>query len=314
LDNTNSDDFNGSTVDQNKWDYKPPWSSCHGSACLTTNSSNRKVENGLLKLIVQKQSCQCTDWDGTTHSKNYTSGAIFSKSLFHYGYFEIRCKLPELSSSYYTGKGFGPNFWMWPNPPDSYSNTPVSWSEIDIYEFDGETNKHTCNVHYEDTWTSHWSLRTNSQFDFDVNFNSYHTFACEWTPNYINFYFDDKLVRSTNTQYVNDLIPMNICVDINVPASNFGKNFVSNSLFPYTYEVDYVRMYSLKMDCNTVVNQSNFNFSNFDYAVKKSYTLSNTTVPQNTKVTLRATDYFELKGEFTVPYGSELILAPTACH
>jgi len=54
-----------------------------------------------------------------------------SKETFKYGYFEIRCKLPKPVSPK-TNKGKGPNFWLWA------SNSRVTWSEIDIFEFNGE--------------------------------------------------------------------------------------------------------------------------------------------------------------------------------
>lgn len=313
IDHFGSDEFNGTSIDVTKWDHQPPWSSCDGDACLTTDSENRKVENGILKLVVQRETCLCRDWDGKTHNKPFTSGAIFSKSTFRYGYFEIRCKIPELKNSSYTGRGFSPDFWMWPSL-DWHSTFPyIDWSEIDIFEIDAETNMHTCNVHYKDnSMSSKWIMRTDNNYDFTVDFNTYHTFGCEWTPWYINFYIDDRLIRSTNTQYSDNLIPMNLYINVGVPASNFGKNFVSNSLFPYTYEIDYVRVYTLKMDCSTVINQSNVNFSTFN-AVKKSITISNSAVPSNSKVTLRATDFVQINGEFTVPLGSEFAIVPTPC-
>lgn len=313
-----ADEFSGTTVDPAKWDHQPPWSSCHGQACLTTSTGNRNVSGGILNLIVKQENCNCTDWNATTHNKNYTSGAIFSRQPFKYGYFEIRCKIPELSGSAYTGKGFGPNFWLWPNHPDSYNNTPVDYSELDIFEFDAENNTHTCNIHYQEETSPKWTLRNANlsnvdPYDFQVNFSDFHKFGCEWTPGYINFYYDDKLIRSTSSQFADDLLPMNIWVDVNTPASNFGKDFVSNSLFPYKYEIDYVRVYNLKEDCATAIDQSNVNFTTFNYAVKKSITLSNSIIPFNTSVTLRANEYIQLKGEFVVPLGSELILAPTSC-
>lgn len=321
LDVINSDEFNGTTIDGTKWDFKRPWSSCHGMACLTTNSANRRIDNGILKLTVESELCQCYDWDNTPHNQNYSSGAIFSDELFRFGYFEIRAKLPKPPTYPFTHKGFGPNFWLFPNTSAAFQNYPsVEYSELDIYEFDAENNYHTCNVHYRESWFpfgSKYKLRDSSwtPYDFLVNFDTFHTFACEWTPNYINFYKNDTLIRSTNV-FVSNLIPMNICVDINVPATNFNKtfsNFPYITLFPYTYEIDYVRIYKIKMDCNTTIIQSNFNFSSFEYAVKKSFTLSNSTVPSNTKVTLRATNFLELKGTFIVPFGSELTLSPTPC-
>lgn len=319
-----SDDFIGSIVDASKWDYKVPWASCSNDACLSMNPENRSITNGILNLTVKKENCQCQFWDGTLYNKSYTMGAIFSKSTFKYGYFEILCKIPQLVGTSYTGKGFGPNFWLWPSAPDAYepTKTNVRESEIDFFEFDAETNKHTCNVHYRDISMAEnepWVLRqpdsnNNDPYDFNVDFSTYHKFGCEWSPNYISFYFDDKLVRTTDVEYASKLIPMNIFVDINIPAKNFVKDFASNSLFPYTYNVDYVKVYKLKMECSTEINQANLDFTNFNYSVKKSITISNSSVPANSKVTLRATDFILINGEFTVPLGSEFAAVPTPCY
>jgi beta-glucanase (GH16 family) len=316
------DNFNGSAVNTTDWNYAPPWSSCHGDAGLTTSSNNRKVEGGILKLMIRKETCQCTRWDGVVFNKNYSSGALYSTDLYKYGYFEIRCKIPELAGSSYTGRGLGPNFWFWPLPANSYdpSITDVRWSEIDIFEFDGEYNLHTCNVHYEDIYHDnggdgpYWSLRQDYLYDFQVDFSSYHKFGCEWTPNYISFYFDDKLIRTTYTEFANDLIPMNMIVDINIPA--FGKTPALNSLFPYTYEVDYVKVYKLTMDCTTDIPQSSFNYSTFDNKVKRNITIggSNGMVPNGESISLRATQSITLNDGFEVPVGSEFYANNCDCE
>ena len=169
------DNFNGTTLNTADWNYSPPWGNCHGSdVALTTDSEYRKVENGILKLTVKEENCQCQRWDGVTFNKNYKEGALYSSERYKYGYFEIRCKIPELSGSSYTAKGIGANFWFWPLPANSYdpSITDVRWSEIDIFEFDGEYNLHTCNVHYEDKYLNnngdgpYWSLRQDFMYDF----------------------------------------------------------------------------------------------------------------------------------------------------
>jgi len=52
-----------------------------------------------------------------------------------------------------------------------------------------------------------------------------------------------------------------------------------------------------------------------NYAVKKSISLSSTTtIPQNNKICLRATDFIELKNGFEVPLGAELYLDVTPCE
>lgn len=146
-----------------------------------------------------------------------------------------------------------------------------------------------------------------------MDFSDFHKFGCEWTSDYINFYFDDHLFQSVSNKFIEKLLPMNIRADINIPATGFSQYFVQNSLFPYTYEIDYIKVYKLKEDCEQEIVQSNVNFSTFDYSVKKSITISESTVPLNTSVTLRAKEYIQIKGEFIVPNGSELILAPAPC-
>jgi hypothetical protein len=80
--------------------------------------------------------------------------------------------------------------------------------------------------------------------------------------------------------------------------------------------VDYVKVYSLKYDCNTPVIINSFtDFINYDYKVKKSITLSgNITMPSNSNICLRATDYIELLPGFEVTLGAELYLDNTPCN
>lgn len=338
LDASKSDEFNGTVIDFNKWKHHPDWGTCwHDSKnkyYTNYSSDNYFIKDGVLTLKLEKEKCTCYHIDKQyiqetgslykTYNANYTQGALFSYGTYNYGYFEMRCILPNREIY----KGINPCFWLYEGKSNSEGKRE-EWHEIDIFEFNGYRDKHTCNVHYldksmipnyipkgkkEDDYR--WQLRHNDEpyYDFDVNFNSYHTFACEWTPDYINFYYDDKLVRSTNVSYCSKLKPMFMLITTEAFDGKFDdseNNVSQNFHFPYEWKIDYVRYYTPKMDCNKVVNQSNFNFSTFDYAVKKSITLKNTTVPQNSKYTLRATDYMELQGVFEIPLGSELTLMPT---
>lgn len=309
------DNFNGTSVNTAKWLFNPPNGSCDGDAHLTNHGGNHEFSNGIIKLVAKKENSVCRHWSGTTYNKPYTKGGLYSKEAFKYGYFEISCKIPEFTNSLYTGKGFSPCFWMWPHWENCYGGA-VSWSEIDFFEIDAEFNTHTCNVHYQDiTMSSKWVLKPwdNDIYNFNVNFSNFHKFSGEWTSKYINIYFDDKLVRTTNSEYVSKLIPMNIILGTATPAGNFQKDFVSNSLFPYKFEIDYVKIYHLKCsDKNIVVNEINFN--TYSYTVKKSITMSNaTTIPKGKDIFLRATDFIELKPGFEVPLGTTLFLATTPC-
>lgn len=327
-----SDEFNGTTINQEKWSSTPHWGTCEDKGKKnayrydeTPQASHFSLSNGVLTLKAIKEKCTCKDmdWDSNKYkyyNAYYSEGALFSKgNRFKYGYFEIRCKFPDA----YKFKGINPSFWLY----GKTSGDTNSWNEIDIYEFNGYRNIHTCNAYYRDYIMvanneypdndNRWILRSGDNktyYDFYVDFYKFHTFACEWTPEYINFYYDDKLVRRTESKYCGKLESMIMYVTMGIEDGKFGdseNNVSKNTKWPYSYQIDYIRYYNMKMDCKTVVNKSNFDFNKFNYAVKKSITLKNSSVPQNGKFTLRATDFIELQGEFTVPFGSELTIIPT---
>lgn len=128
----------------------------------------------------------------TAKAENYaghafTSGAIstgYSKFRYKYGYAEARVKMPG-------ARGSWTNFWMlsdgWP-------------PEFDVFEYplddvEGEGNqvyRFMTNIHYGDGQSSmgtHW--RSNLSADF-------HTYALDWRPWYVAWYYDDNYVRSLN--------------------------------------------------------------------------------------------------------------------
>ena len=86
----------------------------------------------------------------------------------------------------------------------------------------------------------------------------------------------------------------------------------SPSFTEYMY-VDYIKVHQLKCDKYTVVNEIS-NFNTYNYAVKKSITLSGaTTIPAGSNISLRATNFIELKNGFEVPLGAELYLDINPC-
>ncbi len=328
-----SDEFSGTQIDSKKWNRCMNLGDCDiaDDGTITKCSDDQslyKLSGGILTLYAKKGRQDCRKWEvgGWKHyTSQYMEGALVSKERYGYGYFEIRCKLPAAKQF----RGINPSFWLY----DEVKGDSLSWNEIDFYEFNGYSNKHTCNVHYMDKSMApkgvsreeakdvyKWELRTDENkmyYDFDVDFSDFHTFGCEWTPNYIKIYWDDKLVRETDIKYCHMLQPMIMYVTLGIEDGKFGdkENYVSrNTRWPYSYQIDYIRYYKLDYNKDEVVNASNFNFDKFQYSVKKSITLRNTTMPKNGKYTLRATDFIELQGEFTVPLGSELAIIPTAAE
>lgn len=247
------DEFNGTSLDVNKWYRYYPYGANNSDQCepCRTHGSNEDqiysdnnviVSNGTLKLVAKKET---STWFGST--RNHTSGIIHSQiNNFKYGKYEIRCKIPS-------GAGFWPAFW-----------TFGGGDEIDVFEFGGQNpNKIYTSIHQWFTGYSNFDTKSFIGPDYSQNF---HTYAVEWDNYFIKWYVDGSLIRSESKLYtstspvtscnvsagtyiVNPLFPTGeqsvIC---NLAIGNSGSpSFVvppnSSTVFPNQLEVDYIRIY-----------------------------------------------------------------------
>jgi len=243
---------------------------------------------------------------------NYRSGWIETKYPYfpHFGFIEARIKLP-----YVKNWGFWPAFWTMVGYYEPNTHNPA---EIDIFEVSGArhpvttftTNVHTC---YEKpefpgcVFSKYHGEHTFSNYKY----SDWHTYAIEWNKDRIIWYMDGKAFRTTNNHDVID--PVRLLFNVGIDKKHLPPT--SPPWTDYMY-VDYVRVYSLKCEENPdkkVVNEI-ANFNTYNYAVKKSITMSNaTTIPANSNITLRATDFIELKPGFSIDTGRELYLDVTSC-
>jgi beta-glucanase (GH16 family) len=196
----------------------------------TNRAENVKVENGYLLVTAKKES-----YNGSS----YTSARLTTKGLFDqaYGRFEARIRVPY-------GQGMWPAFWLLGANIDE-----VGWpqcGEIDIMEYRGqEPTKVLGTVHgpgYSGgaSITKSYSL-LNDRFDTD-----FHVFGIEWGPKYINYYIDDVLYNQITPadvpgEWVFDH-PFYIVINLAVGGSFVGAPN-SETVFPQTMLVDYVRVY-----------------------------------------------------------------------
>lgn len=80
----------------------------------------------------------------------------------------------------------------------------------------------------------------------------WHIYAVEWEPTAIRFYVDGKMVRERTSKdlpwIATDFVtPMNIRLNLQVGGSMpayYGLQVDSSTVFPATFAVDYVRVYS----------------------------------------------------------------------
>jgi beta-glucanase (GH16 family) len=181
---------------------------------------------------------------------NYDTGEFESKELFHWGFYEIRCKLPK-------GRDAWPAFWL-------YGESNGTNNEIDVFEFWNEENvfggfsqKKQARVQH---MTTHYNKRMSgvgTKLPFDGS-EGMHTYGVLWTENAIVWYTDGKEMRTLyrykkasdrkdgkiiqgREENVFPQSPMKLLVDMAVQQSNERSVFEKN-----TFVVDYVRGYSIK--------------------------------------------------------------------
>ncbi len=147
---------------------------------------------------------------------------------FTYGYFESRIRWPN------PGVGMFPAFWLY--------DTNGGQREIDIMEIFGSPTGRpwTATIH-------HSNSQTNNSFDVDRDTTGWHTYALDWQPNYLRWYYDGEFVgemTNTDASYFNT--PMSIRLNFSMDAPWFWQKSDASTPNPMYMDVDYVRYWPTK--------------------------------------------------------------------
>ncbi len=257
-----SDDFDGNTIDANKWHHQylviqpgVGWAN-QEKQHYTTRAENSFVDNGNLNIVAKKE--QYTS-EGLT--KDYTSARLNSKFAFSYGRVDVRAKLP-------LGQGTWPAIWMlgkninerggfW--QPQFGSKGWPECGEIDIMEHGlHATNQINCALHTKDN--NGGSALTTSKNLPNVAEN-FHIYSVNWSPDQITFLIDGegyytykKPANSTvnNWPYYEDQYLL-LNVAMGGIAGTIDPNFSESSMV-----IDYVKVYQ-----NTTASTDDFFSSKF---------------------------------------------------
>ncbi len=196
----------------------------------TDRTENVTVQNGYLIITAKKESYK---------GSGYTSARLLTKNKFDqaYGRFEARMRLPW-------GQGIWPAFWML--GADIDSNPWPGAGEIDIMEYRGQQptivlgSVHGPGYSGGNAITKSYELK-NDRFDA-----GFHVFGIEWGPEYINYYVDNVLYNQiTPADVPGEWVfnkPFFILMNLAVGGSFVGSPN-SETVFPQTMLVDYVRVY-----------------------------------------------------------------------
>ena len=217
-------------------------------------SANATVSNGLLVLTARREKIAnpnfvagSTDWKKKRQFAEYSSASIKSSGLvaYQFGLIEVRARID-------TTKGSWPAIWTLGVSGEWPSN-----GEVDIMEFYRINNIPSilANVAWgtNTRWVAKWDgankplsyfLKKDPQWP-----QKFHVWRMDWTKDSIRLYLDDELMNYTLlNQTINGITPpvnpflqkhyflLNLAI-----GSNGGDP--SKSIFPVTYEVDYIRVY-----------------------------------------------------------------------
>ena len=250
------DEFDGTSLDTTKWNYQIGTQDSYGSSTGPSYWGNGElqyytqdavtVSNGSLVITAKRQAMG---------DRPYTSGRILTrdKGSWTYGYFEARMKTP-------TGNGMWPAFWMLPQPSTTTSTDNIygGWpanGEIDIMEAKGRlANKVDTTLHFGKAWNEH-EYKT-AETTLKTNTDEWHTYAVEWTADYIYWHVDGIRVHAVNkyTWWSQDTAnkgqsmpfdkPFYILLNLAVGGQYDGYVEPDSSFTQASMYVDYVRVYA----------------------------------------------------------------------
>ena len=256
------DNFDGDVLDLTKWNPVEgvPRDFNFSNSKVWHLPENLTVSNGTLKITAKKlvtpYTGTLTDWSTNppttqTSTFDYTTGELWSKQKFHYGKYEIRCRLPN-------GKGFFPAFWMFGGQ---------RWNEIDVFDNIDGNDRFCCGPGYDfdgvgESYGCRWST------DNIPDLSQWHTFTCIFDFDRIVWQIDGSTVRTLyrfstisgkyitcgediaiGTYFQEKSFPVeDMHIIMNLAIRSGDKAPDANTVFPNYYEVDYVRFY-IKSAC-----------------------------------------------------------------
>lgn len=250
-----SDEFDGDTLDETKWDD-------HGGG------NKRDASGTFIRKGSYWNKKMCSVYDGNLHIRTeyypdgfegngkpgwYTSG-IDTTNRFSQcgGYYECRCILPK-------GTGLWSAFWIYCKSVGSIGNGGVDGAEIDIYESakyhlgKNYRNSVSSAIHYDGYGDAHQSENVHWTKVMGSNpYEEFNTYALEWNEKEYIFYINGIEVGKSDFGGTSQ-VPENLILSVEVGGENAvpdhswaGDSIETNTEPPTDFIVDYVRVYQYK--------------------------------------------------------------------
>lgn len=195
---------------------------------------NAQVSNGILTITARKERLtSAADYGGQA----YSSARLLTrgKASWTYGYFEIRAKLP-------CGLGTWPAIWT--------LGTKGAWpddGEIDIMEHVGKNKGKILGSAYSGYYN--WPAGTGNTKETVVNdaCDAFHTYQLFWDQNQLAIGVDNKyyfqFINPKNGDYKKWPFDHPQYLILNLALGGDLGGPIDDSIFPSSFEIDYVRVY-----------------------------------------------------------------------
>lgn len=178
-----SDEFNAATLDTVNWKYR-----VGASGTSYQRPENVVIDSGKVRINLKKETYQ---------GKAYTGGGVITKVPRRYGYYEVSVKI---DGSYGWHEAFWTSYLSGFDDPNPAHNLLPGRIEIDCFEHYPD---HAAN--YFTYGTIEWApIQGNANRDYQTvtpNLStSYNTFGFEYTPDYLNYFFNGSLLKTIDTR------------------------------------------------------------------------------------------------------------------
>lgn len=235
-----NDEFNGDSLDLRYWNIElmPPGTVNDELQTYTNSTENILLNNGSLYIRAKKDNPFDPNQPGYTSGRINTAGKV----ELQYGYWEIRAKLPR-------GTGTWPAIWML-----NSEIFTVGWpycGEIDIMEHVGyDPDRVFFSIHNTNSYGNVGGTDQQGTYYLSGIENDFHTYAIEWGPTYIYGYIDEVQYFNYNKPAGSDYDdwpydnPFFLIINLAIGGEWGGQQGVDNSIFPASFIVDYVRMFT----------------------------------------------------------------------
>lgn len=182
-----SDEFNGNTIDNNKWTVSVSSQSRKPRPNLGVNDwwwvEDNAFLNGEGQLVLRGEK---VDFN------TMYCGSVESRNLYEttYGYMEAKMKIAE------TAKGNHTAFWLQGHNMGNVNNSGEDGAEIDIFESAWVSNDTKAVVHFD----GYGPDKKNHTIPYDTPglHSGFHTFGMLWEEGSIRIFYDGEEVTSRN--------------------------------------------------------------------------------------------------------------------